>query len=96
MNTFLTKLKSISGNEPPIEARRITLDDLWSEGASMGRVEIDQPVFTDGVRVTIKFETKRGSVVYAKASGSDVYSAFQCALSEAYDLGAVRKFGKGM
>ncbi len=93
MNNFLTPFNKDSNKELPIEARRITLDDLWQEGGSIGRVKIEHPIFSDGVRVEIKFETQRGSAVYAKGIGSDVYTAFQNALSEAYDLGAIRKFG---
>ena len=90
MSNLITRLNPFK-DEPRVEVRQITLDNLWQEASSLGRIEIDEPIFSKEIRVTIKFETPRGSVVHAKASGADVYIAFQCALSEAYELGAVPK-----
>lgn len=76
-----------SKSSSPTYDTPITLDYLWEQASSLGRVKVDHGII-DGQYVEIQFKRKSGSLVYAKGYSSDIREAFRLVIAEAVDLGA--------
>lgn len=76
-NTVLEAVKSQS------------LGELWHEAEQLGRVEVDHSWGSRSeYKVTIKFERKSGTIIYAKGSNTKIEFALADAINEARDMGA--------
>lgn len=84
MSDLLNLRRSRGGQFTPVA----TLDELWTEAESLGRIEVEHPVFKDTYRVEIMFDTKSGSSVRAKFEAPRIWDAVHGAILEARSLGA--------
>lgn len=69
-------------------ARRVTLDDLILEIATIGGLRIWQHERGRDYEVTIRFLRPSGSEIEAKARHTDLFVALRAAIGEARALGA--------
>lgn len=65
-----------------------TLDALWAEAESLGKVGVECKTFDSGYRSTIQFKTKSGSMVFSHGEGDTPYDALLAGIKEAVSLGA--------
>lgn len=67
---------------------RVTLDEVWRETESLGRVEVDHLCSNGKYRVQIRFDRKSGTMIYATGIDDDIVCAVSKAVDEARELGA--------
>jgi hypothetical protein len=66
-----------------------SLDDLWHEAEQLGRIEVDHSFGgAHSYRVTIRFERKSGTLIYAKGNNTKIEFALADAINEAREMGA--------
>lgn len=66
-----------------------TLDSLWHEAETLGRVSVDSAIGSNGAyRARIRFERKSGTTIWAEGNDSEIKAALAMAINEARELGA--------
>lgn len=68
----------------------VSLDELWREAESLGRIKIDSPTWSrsDPYEVTITFHRRSGTRVHAVGKNTDICFAMADAINEAREMGA--------
>lgn len=73
----------------PRVVRPVTLDELWREAESLGRVKVDNSFVGESYEVSIQFERGRhGTRICAKGKHPDIIAALELAIDEARENGA--------
>lgn len=67
--------------------RPTTLDEVWREAESIGRISVEKTIFSGKYRAQIAFDTRHGSC-YAKAEHDSALIALGMAINHARQLGA--------
>lgn len=69
-----------------IASGKSTLDYLYQQAKEIGRVKVEEEWNGKTTEVSIRFNTKGGSVVWAKGEDADVNVAFEKAIKEARSI----------
>lgn len=85
----MTRLLSFNKDKSGVyaDSHAQTLDALWVEAESLGRVDVESKSFGVGYRSTIRFSTKSGSMIFAHGEGDTPYDALLAGVKEAASLG---------
>lgn len=77
------------------DAAPVSVDELLEIAASIGRVELTQPHFSNAPwRGEITFNNRNGSRICARRDGLTARDALAGAIQEAYDLGGAHALPK--
>ncbi len=81
-------MKLISGNVGMEATPAQSLDQLWAEAESLGRVSVDRFLSDGDYRVDINFSRRSGTTVYARGRDRGIAYALARAINEAREMGA--------
>lgn len=70
------------------EAIEETLDSLWNDAETLGRVALKRGMFDGDYEAEIMFRNSSGSLIFAKGSDRDRNAALAKCINEARNLGA--------
>ncbi|AWL03372.1 hypothetical protein ACFOHT_04685 [Massilia oculi] len=75
---------------PVIEViQALSLDQLWHEAESLGRIEVDHRIGgAAAYRVQIRFSRRSGTTVWAQGEDTNIAFAMAKAINEAREMGA--------
>lgn len=71
----------------PVVLQQQTLDQLWHEAETLGRVSIETD-WNDLYKARVRFQRKSGTTIYAEGKHSNALIALSIAVNEARELGA--------
>lgn len=79
----------LRSNVAQIEAvPAMTLDQLWHEAESLGRVSVESKIISEKYEAEIVFQRKSGTRIYAKFEHQNAAIALAGAINEAREMGA--------
>lgn len=84
-------LKLITGNDTNVsmsKLREITLDELWREAETLGRIGVERNWEGTSYKVEIRFRRKSGTRINAIGEHSAIHEAIGRAIDEAREMGA--------
>lgn len=88
----MSELLSFEKGPGGVFSRAETLEGLWMEAETLGKVGVDAK-WSGGYRATVNFATRSGSNVFAHGEGKRPDDALRAAIEEARALGAVPQNG---
>ena len=85
MNTNTLSLSANTEKITPLT--EVTLGDLWQEAEQLGKVSVDS-TWQDPYKVTIRFNRRSGTIVWAEGKNTSILFALEAAIREAREMGA--------
>ncbi len=69
-----------------VQGAPITLEDIWKQAESIGRIKIEREYNNPVYKIEIHFKNSTGSTIWATAHNADIGTGLMMAINEARRL----------